>query len=411
MGLCGKGLTYIFSENQFLPPGDSNPAAVGMVIGIVGGVFGFIIIVSIIGICCFRKYRVRGPTKSPYMYDSSSKTKLDENQSHMSVGYANENLHGSPMSKRKLLAPSDSSDDRSEHGSGNRAKMSTYRNNGKMNNFPPPPDLKDAAIIPSGIAYDKTQDNFEKLGTGKHEEHGVDVAQPRNPMLNALKSNSKFRNTYEQTEKEAEERVKRISSSSSIEILGVAPTPPDSNENLSRPKLPPVPKSPTSKMRQKTAKIGRIPRSNSFSSDELKKLEKGAEESDNDPNIKVMQDSSTASSTEIVPVKVKEKPKKADTSHTLKPDRKGKKGGRNQSVSSVLEVDETNPSLRGRRNQSVPSALDEDPRPNPRAPREKERVQAFEREFNDNASQNGSGRYSKRSGRKSPRPKGRSSGR
>lgn len=384
--------TLSISDDRFPPPSDSNPIAVGLVIGVGGGIFGIICIVSCIGICCFRKRR---PGRRPFIFDHNSKVQLDETRSNtISVGYTNESMRGSPTAKKKLLASSDSSEEKSDSNQNGRARKLNMRGNQGAVILPPapPPVPKPDILMNTGHKTDNWDNRRNEL---KLRERNIDGDTSNNPMLNALQSNPKFRNSFKENERDADERAKRISSTS-FDRFGEAPSPPSSQENVSRPSLPPVPKSPKGK-KSKHAAIGRIPRSSSFSSDELKQIERG----------RSTDDRSTASSGEIPPMKVQNEgnKKKTDTTHSLRPDRKGPKGRKkpSQSVSSAFDPE---PRTGRDRVASTDRALEG--KPNPR--NQKDRFLDANRDHNEPFEKMGSGRYSKRStGRKSPRP-GKGSG-
>lgn len=397
------------------PPNDNNPMAVGLVIGIVGSVFAVIFIVTCLGVCCFRKYRVRGSSgKSPYLYDPDSKANLEENSSHASTGYTNNGVKaGSPASRKKLLHHSSDSSDKSEPDRNARQyKLNLHRNNNRApqaqgNNRsvpapPPPPDLKSFEMSPksgnviddrNGRGRDDREDNvfkFDNKDTHKLvNERNVDSApRPKNPVLNALNSNPKFRNSMAANDRDAEERAKRISSGSSLEGLGLAPTPPSSQDELSRPpKLPAVPKVKQSP-KSKHAVIKRAPRPNSVSSDELVKIERGASKPDAERGRRNVQDDSSSSQSEVISINQGDTAKKKfDTTHSLKPDRKSR--GRKKQTQSVSSTLDPEPISKQR------DEFEREVRPNPRTQRDRILNEEFEK--------TGSGRYSKRSNRSTPR--------
>ncbi|XP_045166186.2 serine/arginine repetitive matrix protein 1-like [Mercenaria mercenaria] len=379
-------------NDRYPLPSDSNPIAVGLVIGIVGSIFGVIFIASCVGICCFRKYRAR---RRPFIFEHKTRENFDETSNSVSVGYTNESMRGSPASKKKLLAPSDSSDEK-----GDTHKRNGYPGNGRSQNTgnipAPPPAPRPDILMNTGNRNDFRSRNAEAMNEKPSE------SQQNNPMLSALHSNPKFRNSFKENERDANERAKRISSTSSFERFGQAPSPPSSQENVSRPSVEPVPLSRSPKRdKQKRAGIGRQPRTPSFSSDELGQIERGRM---NDGN-------STASSSEAPISKAEGEKKKADTTHSLRPDRKGPKGRKKQtqSVSSALDP-EPKPSPRTGRDIVASTDLVMDVKPSPKTQRD--RFLESNREPNDSFEKMGSGRYSKRStGRKSPRPPGKNSGR
>ncbi|KAH3881102.1 uncharacterized protein LOC127879336 [Dreissena polymorpha] len=406
-------------RDRFPPASDSNPASVGLIAGLVGSIFGLIFIASCIGVCCFRKYKARGSSKSPYLYESNKKNvDNDELNNSASVGYTNESLNGSPFSKKKLLAhSSDSSEEnkdlrapkrefKSRFNRENTAGNGENTKNGSAFVIPPAPPAP-KLDIPNGRRGSSSEENRDVFGS---QERGIDVeVRPKNPLLGALKSNPKFQNTFSSTERDAEERAKRISSSSSFEKLGEAPRPPASNTTAAKPSLPAVPKSPKGR-KPKTAGIQRAPRPLSMSDEEVAQIERGLPKDGQDPNIKVLHDNSTSSSSsEIVPISVKNnanEKRKPDTKHGLRPDRtaKGKKQ-QTQSVSSYLDPDPVL-SQRGLAKDRLQSTDGESERPR----NQKDRTVEQNREPREPFEKMGAGRYSKGKGRKSPRP-GKGSGR
>lgn len=398
-------------DSIYPPPNDNNPMAVGLVIGIVGAVFGLIFIIACVGVCCFRKYRVSGPSgKSPYLYDphNNSKVPLEENTSHASAGYTNDGIRaGSPASRKKLLHhSSDSSDDKSDPNS-RPGTLNLYKNNNR--NFPPAESNNrnvPAPPLPPSYEMSPKSGNItdDRGGRGRNDnafkfdnkdthkvvsERSVD-SQPKNPVLNALNSNSKFRNSMAANDRDAEERAKRVSSSSSFEGLGQAPTPPSSQDELNRPpKLPAVPKVKQSP-KSKHAVIKRAPRPTSVSSDELVRIEKGRTKSDGDPGRRIIRDETSSSSqSDVVSINTGDTAKKKiDTTHSLKPDRKSK--GRKKQTQSVSSTLDPEPSSRQQRN-----GFDREVRPSPKTQRD--------RILNEEFESTGSGRYSKRSNRSTPR--------
>ncbi|KAL4226149.1 hypothetical protein ACF0H5_014136 [Mactra antiquata] len=370
-------------DDRFPAPSDSNPIAVGMVVGIVGGVFGFIFIVLCVGICCFRKYRSGRPVKVPYGYNDS-KARLDESSrsNTTSVGFTNESMRGSPSSKRKLLAPSDSSDERHDNS---RPNMNQNRN---RVNVPPP-----APPPPPGPEFNSrnSSDSEKKVDL----RNGTVNNGGKSAMLNALHSNSKFRNSFKENERDAEARAKRISTTS-FEKLGDAPSPPSYEDSLSQSSVTDVPKSPKGK-KSKLAGINRHPRPSSLSSEELNQIEKGRRAAARERDQSFSSDE---------PKNDNNKSKgKVNTTHSLKPDRKGPKGKKkkSQSVSSALDPE---PSM------NIPSGRSDNGRPpDGRSGPKNQKDRFLDANRDEPFEKMGSGRYSKRSnGRKSPRP-GKNSGR
>ena len=401
----------LFAEWEHQGETDASPIAVGLIIGIVGGVFGLIFIVACVGVCCFRKYRVRGSAgRSPYLYDkNNSKVPLDESASHVSVGYTNDGIRsGSPASKKKLLAhSSDSSGNSSEHNSQHNSRpytLNLHKSNNKSTPpaAPPPPALSSYEMSPKSgnqllddrNGRDRYENVFKFDNADKRKvtnEKAVDVdSKQKNPIVNALNSSSKFRNNMSANNRDAEERAKRISSTSSLEGLGPAPTPPSSQDDLSRPpRLPPVPKAKASPKSQH-AVIKRAPRPTSVSSDELAQIEKGRAAGNN--GGRRFRDDSSSSQSDVLSLTLADTKKKIDTTHSLKPDRKGHKGRKKQtqSVSNALETDSDS--------RLPPEPMNREVRSTPRT--QKDRI------LNEEFEKTGSGRYSKRSNRSTPRSSG-----
>lgn len=384
-------------ETRFPLPSDSNPMAVGLVIGIVGAVFGVIFIAILIGCCCFRKYKIRGSTKSPYLYGNNSKAKLDESH-EVSVGYSNEmhKANSSPSSKKKLLSPSDSNEGNSHFSNGFNQSGKPGGFNRDLAKVPIPPPYTQNSGLPEPSSKGRQggfgRNNSNNMSDGQDKdkaqnESGVDVdVRPKNPLLGALKGNAKFQKTFEETEADARDRAKRISSTDSFEKLGDAPTPPSSEEGRERPVLPPVSKSPKGRRDLKHAAISRAPRPSSMSSDEMAQIGQGLEKN-SVHNVRGTRDGNTSSSSQsenFVPIGVSDQKRKTNTTHALRPDRKGKKS---QQASNQAGT-------------SLGVGREPEQRPNPRDARS--RVQ--DSDLNDSF---GSGRYKR--GRKSPRL-GRSSG-
>ena len=411
---------YIVSDIVYPPPTDAHPMGVGMVIGIAGAVFAVIIITACVGVCCFRKYRTGGSSaKSPYLYEKNNKVPPDDTSSHASAGYTNDGVRAgaSPMAKKKLLQHSSSSSERSEHNT-RPYTLNLHRNNnynypgGQSNNksvpvAPPPPYVKNYETSPkSGNLLLDNKDRadnvfrYDNSDTKKTGGERVDLdTKSKNPVISALNGNSKFRRSMELNDKDAEARAKRVSSGSSLEGLGQAPTPPTSEEDLKRPpRLPSVPKVQQSP-KSKHAVIKRAPRPTSVSSDELIQIERGQSKPGN-AGRRVITDDSSSSQSEVANINaVNTGKKKLDTTHSLKPDRsKGRKKA-TQSVSGTVD-EETLPKQFEREyldRDDLPRQFQRDGlgRPSPRT--QKDRI------LNEEFEKTGSGRYSKRSNRSTPR--------
>ena len=170
---------------------------------------------------------------------------------------------------------------------------------------------------------------------------------PKSPILSALHSNPRFRASFHATEQEAEERIRRISGGhddagheSDVSMTETWNTTFDTNFDddprppqhtfVKPPTLPPVPKSPKSPLRrEKTASIHRTPRPTSTSS-EIEQLQGGEGDKEEAGNSGSPEGEGPPSPSEVVAIRVQDPhspsiKRKADTQHTLRPDRgKGK---------------------------------------------------------------------------------------
>lgn len=269
--------------------------SVGAIVGIVGGIIIFIILIFLIIICCCCKHKTKAND------DKDAKVRLEEGDaSNYSVGYTNET-------------------DRNGISTGTPAKLNGRNGKLKLNlrNDDSDDDIKKPPIINFPVSPKAaTTGNYTSI-----ESPDKDV--PKSPMLAALHQNSKFRAVYEQTEAEAEERSKRISSGSSI----VPPSSPGSPTSITSipPPLPTAPLTPKSARKakgQNHASIRRAPRPSS-SAEEISNIGKYAEDIA-DQEMQLIDDSAAQHSPPpvMVPIKVNDphtvdmKPK-----HTLKPQR------------------------------------------------------------------------------------------
>ena len=336
---------FISFSVPFDPNGKTTSSTVsaGLVAGIVCAIFGAIIILAIIGVCCHRHAK---KVKRSMYYNSETKVPLDDMEI-LPNGYnsaARNDYESSPRSKMKLLSENDGSQSSGRTNS-DRPQTLSIRNTGR-----PPPQIGKMDASPTksrGFDYEREDDKDPyDVMDGDPEE----PRPPKSPFMAALHSNSRFRKSFEENERDAETRRKRISSSSMEQSQ-------DSNTSgeITPPPLPSVPVSRSPGTKKKNhASIRRAPRPVSSSSEDP--IGKSGEETD-DPNIRVIRDSNDSpSSTEVIPIKV-QNPTKSDTRHTLRPNR-GKKSSEppqeTRSKNRLRDIDAESQS--SRRNETPPRA-------------------------------------------------------
>lgn len=280
-------------------PGDtSNPAEVGLIVGIVAGVFGFLLFVAILVVCCHKRAQ---KAKLQYMADQHKRPLEEKGRTPVSVGFSNNtapNGYGhesSPRAKTKLLSETNGSSSPRT----NRPKALNLYTGSK----PDASDSKNGQVGPKMSAnnehFQDDDDTYDKTEDMKRP--------PKSPFLSDLASNVKFKASHSSNNKEAEERAKRMSSTSSS--VG--------SSGASRDSPPPLPvvqvsKSPGTK-RKNHASIRRAYRTTSSSEEEFNQI----------AAMRANVDDSGPSSSEVVPIK---NPEKSNAQHSLKPDKNKKKG-------------------------------------------------------------------------------------
>lgn len=313
--------------------------AVGLVVGIVGAIIGALVLAAIVGICCYKKIRRKQLKAMSEEEESDSKMRLEEREpSSYFVGYTNNTMtNGSNRMGNKRYYPDGSGyrteqntitlgsskgdvgyySDSKKYPSDNDNENIDYRTGEKG-----PPSKRPQTInnLPSSP---KSSSAFHYNPPEAPQDNATEDSQPKSPILAALHSNPKFKKSFRSNEADAEERVKRISSSSLSDSsrVGVSMSPRGKDNAPALPAVPIAPKSPASK-RQAHASIKRALRTLSASSDEIEAINKGQE---GDRNIRLIRDEDEPSSpTEVVPIKTKDPrsyEKKNNTQHTLKPQR------------------------------------------------------------------------------------------
>lgn len=336
--------------------------AVGLVVGIVVGVIVFLIFIAILVVCCYRKkkqqYMARGH-ENDYKVDLTSDGISPSNsygvdnaaRNGMSPARrgrdANEYYDDSPRMNKKLLV--------------SQMKPSEYRDRSESESDSKDPYIMNkydrSPIKSSAMKYEDENlhrgpqrgnassrqgraEPEENKARGEENKHSQNLP-PKSPILSALHNNPRFRASFHAAEEEAEERARRISGgddrgnesdASMTETWNTTfdtnfdddPRPPQGSI-IKPPTLPPVPKSPKAPLRREnTASIRRAPRPSSSSS-EIEQLQNGVE---GDGLVSMNPEGEgPPSPSEIVAIRVNDPhspstKRKADTQHTLRPDRK-----------------------------------------------------------------------------------------
>lgn len=369
---------------------DESPVAVGLVVGIVVGIIVFLIFIAIVGVCCYRKKKeqylagrhpgdhkadLTGNGISPaHSYGVDNAARNGTSVPHRGRE-GNDYYDDSPRMKKKLLIsqmnPSEYRD-QSESESDSKEPYVLRKYDGSP--------TKSAAVRyeeenpgrgprqQQGSAQMRSGRGPPEESKARREENNRNQNQnlpPKSPILSALHNNPRFRASFHAAEGEAEERARRINGggeehrhdldASMTETWNTTfdtnfdddPRPPQGSI-VKPPVLPPVPKSPKSPLRREnTASIRRNPRPSSSSS-EIEQLEGGGGEVSMNPD-----GDGPPSPSEIVAIRVNDPhspstKRKADTQHTLRPDRsrggKGAQEKRNKSPDSRKPAPESSDS-------------------------------------------------------------------
>lgn len=297
-----KAFLFIFVEPFAPDTTESQPIAAGLIIGVVCGIFFFLVVSAIFIACCYRRAQ---RLKRLTMYNSSN-TKVPLDQLEGQMGPSN-NYESSPRAKTKLLPERQLSDggvENTEGGGGRRpqtldlkARSQTSRSDVTESSNSSRPN--------NNVAYEHEDEDPYDVMEG-------DPKPPKSPFLSALQNNTKFQKSRQYNEKDSEDRRNRLSGSS----FGNR-TPGESNSSLdSRDKVKPLPAVPDNKQltlaekRKKMESFRRATRPDSFTSDEL-----GGSGEDLDLN-KSRGTSGSDSQREENGGKTK-----ANTQHTLRPNR------------------------------------------------------------------------------------------
>ncbi|XP_059162996.1 serine/arginine repetitive matrix protein 5-like [Physella acuta] len=405
------GVTALRSEAA-VAPGDASSGNIGMIVGIVAGIIVVIVVTIIICVCCYKKYRNKEAETVPdYKKEVPSKTIYENNSLRSGT------LASSPGSEKKLLGKDQQ--DNLESGAKPRSAL---------DRFGPPPGQNQ-----------RSNQNYENRNFGRNradfQENKVDETKkiepvmrrdikrepvstrqgppppppianlpgsrspstsstenqlppPKTGVLAALHNNPKFRKSFHENERDADERVKRVSqsisttSSSSINSAG-AP--------LSKPKLPPLPTSATrSPSPEKRGHVAAIHRA---------------------------RPSSSSSDTTQIDDKPAPKPAHQDKQHALRPNREKKvepKPEVKKRKDRSRDTDESEDSDRERKNKSRSNSRHRDQEENERGRKkderkyreeDEERGRTHDKEYEGRFKKSASGRKPKSKGQKMVRSK------
>lgn len=206
----------------------SSSVSVGLIVGAVVGICVFLLLICIIGVCMHKKI---GRAKANAMMYNANQT-MDCLEIDMtpdkSVGFTNNySSNGgepSPVAKTKLLNGYDGNTRKSPNSNRrvNRPDTLSFRN---AYNKPKP-----TTNVAGNKAVDK---NYVDDGDDTYYNMDEDKIQqpnrpktPVTPILSGLHSNPKFRKSYTENERDAEDRAKRISYSTSNDSIDQRPALP-----------------------------------------------------------------------------------------------------------------------------------------------------------------------------------------
>lgn len=287
---------------------ETQPVAAGLIIGVVCGIFFFIVVGAIFIACCYRRAQ---RMKRLAMYNSSnSKVPLEQLEGQTA---ASNNYESSPRAKTKLLPEREVSVDESVEGGGGRRPQTLDLKARSQTSRSDVTDSSASSRPNNNVAYEHEDEDPYDVMDG-------DPKPPKSPFLSALQNNVKFQKSRQDNERDAEDRRNRLSGSS----FGNR-TPGESNSSIdSRDRVPvrekhekPLPTVPDNRQltlaekRKKMESFRRATRPESFTSDELD----GSGE-DNLNKSQGTSGSDSRSSKEAAPA-----PGKANTQHTLRPNR------------------------------------------------------------------------------------------
>ncbi|CAC5415872.1 unnamed protein product [Mytilus coruscus] len=254
--------------------------SVGIIVGTVVGICVFLLLICIIGVCMHKKMRQAKMNEAMYATQDKGRLELDITP-NKNFGYTNsynENGEASPAARTKLLNGYD------ENRRLNRPDTLNIRSA-----YTKPVPAKDPRVQTINKDY---QDDGDDTYYNMDEDKIIQPNRPKTPVtpiLSALQSNPKFRKSYTENERDAEDRAKRISYSTS-------------NDSINQ--RPPLPKVPDSNTRQVNLKKNQS----------MRKATR--------PDSYVDWSSSTQGSEEMEDERAQNKETTERPKHTLRPNRK-----------------------------------------------------------------------------------------
>lgn len=204
---------------------------VGIIVGTVVGICVFLLLICIIGVCMHKKMRQAKMNERMYATQDKGPLELDlpPNRNFGYTNNYNENSEASPLAKTKLL---NGYDENRKESPNSKRRPDTLN---IRSNYTKPVPAKDPRVQTTNKDY---QDDGSDTYYNMDEDKIIQPNRPKTPVtpiLSALQSNPKFRKSFNENERDAEDRAKRISYSTS-------------NDSINH--RPPLPKVPDSNTRQ-----------------------------------------------------------------------------------------------------------------------------------------------------------------
>ncbi|XP_062595030.1 serine/arginine repetitive matrix protein 1-like [Saccostrea cucullata] len=284
---------------------ESQPVAAGLIVGIVCGIFFFLVVGAIIIACCYRRAQ---KLKRLAMYNSSNaKVPLEDAAGPMGIS---NNFESSPRAMTRLLTTEDES---VENGGVRRPQTLDLKSRSQT--------AKSDRTESSTASRPSNNDAYEHEDEDPYDVMDGDPKPPKSPFLGALQSNAKFQKSRQENERDAEDRRNRLSGSSFGNQTPGSNSSIDSRDKVSASESrgKPLPAVPDNKQltlaekRKKMESFRRATRPDSFTSDEL---DRSGEDTDNLNKSRGASGSDSQSSHETAPAKAK-----TNTQHILRPNR------------------------------------------------------------------------------------------
>lgn len=228
----------------------STSASVGLIVGAVVGVCAFLFLICIIGICMHKKIQRAKANEALFANQTKEQLEADDFSPNRSVGFTNQlsaNGEPSPMAKTRLLNGHEENGQYSPNSNRRANRPDTL--NIKNINSKPVPSARDGLVQsrPGNKDYqDDGDDTYYNLDEDKIETPNRPKT-PVTPILSALQSNAKFRKSFSENERDAEDRAQRISYSSNDSI----------NQRPALPKVPIASGLPRLPSPTRTAKVNK----------------------------------------------------------------------------------------------------------------------------------------------------------